>query len=187
MLKQTITYEDFDGRQQTEDLYFNISKTEIVDNLDLEDKFEEVIRLFDGGPREWTRPEVETYLQLVKHVMALSYGVRSEDGKRFRKSPEIWQDFKDSAAYDAYLISLFFEPEKANDFLSGVLPADLRAEAQKEIERNGGNIPTPASDNTLAAVDIETGPTDEELLRMHPMDMTEEQAKRAFQLRFGKK
>lgn len=184
MHKATIQYEDFDGRTQTEDLYFNISKTEITDNLDLEERFEKVKVLFDGGPREWSRPEVDTYLSLVKHVMSIAYGVRSEDGKRFRKSPEIWDDFKSSAAYDAYLFSLFTEPDKANQFLVGVLPPDLRIEAQKEIEKNGGVVPAPVAPT---ASDEAAGPTDEELLRMHPMDMTEEQAERAFELRFGKK
>lgn len=188
MHKATVTYEDFNGRAQIEDLYFNISKTEIADNLDLEERFQAVLPLFDGGPREWTRSEVEIYLGLVKHVMRLAYGERSEDGKRFRKSEAIWDDFKSSAVYDAYLFSLFSEPEKANEFLSGVFPPELRAAAQAEIEKNGGVVPVaPKEDNTLAATDIEAGPTDEELLKMHPADMTEEQRSRAYMLRFGNK
>lgn len=182
MLKETITYEDFDGNMTTETLHFNISKSELTDHLYLEGRFQSIHDKLTGPAHTLTAVEVQEILDLVKTVLQMSYGIRSEDGKRFRKSAEIWQDFKDSAAYDAYLYSLFENPEKATGFLLGVLPKDLREAAEKEVAGQ--------SETSVAVTDIAPpvapktdAVSDEELLKMDPKYMTHEQLVRAMQLR----
>ena len=46
MLKKTVNYEDFDGNQRTEDLYFNLTKLEATEfALDLPDEItDEVVK-----------------------------------------------------------------------------------------------------------------------------------------------
>ncbi|QAU06285.1 hypothetical protein SEA_RICKMORE_51 [Gordonia phage Rickmore] len=138
MLKQTVTYEDFDENKVTETLYFNLTKTELADNLDLEDELKQIQQDFTNvGDRTLEKHEIRRVLELVKTFMRLSYGVRSDDGKRFMKSPERWQEFTETGAYDAFLFSLFQDPEKAFAFLIGILPKDAREAAIKASEKEG--------------------------------------------------
>lgn len=138
MLKQTVSYEDFDENKVTETLYFNLTKTELADHLDLEDELKEIQQDFTGrGDRSLEKHEIRRVLELVKTFMRLSYGVRSDDGKRFMKSPERWQEFTETGAYDAFLFSLFQDPEKAFAFMIGILPKDAREAAIKAAEKDG--------------------------------------------------
>lgn len=135
MLKQVITYEDFNGNEQTETLYFNLTKTELAENLDLKDRFDALYEDLKGPKRDLSAAEVSWILDLVKTMMRLSYGERSEDGKRFAKSEQIWNEFTQTAVYDAFLFSLFETPDKAVSFLLGILPQDLRAQAELEAQK----------------------------------------------------
>jgi len=144
MLKKTIQYEDFNGTNQTENLYFNVSKSELTDHLELVDEVEGLQAMIEGEPRELTTEEVRRLLDLVKKLIKMSYGRRSEDGSRFRKNDEIWEDFTASAAYDAFLMSLFENPEEAVSFIVGIMPGDLIEQAQKEtgIQLDGRPVET---------------------------------------------
>jgi hypothetical protein len=133
MLKRTITFEDFDENPAVETLYFNITKTEIGEHLDLVESFEDLKKMFEGEKRELSTKEVERILKFVKTLMRLSYGIRSEDGKSFAKSDEIWTKFTQTAAYDAFTFSLFENPNEANDFMIGIFPKDLIAAAQTQM------------------------------------------------------
>lgn len=140
MLKQSVSYVDFDDNECVETLYFNLTKTELTDNLDMKDELEKIQQDFTGEPkRNLEDHEIRRILDLVKTFMRLSYGIRSEDGKRFIKTPEIWTEFTQTAAYDAFLFSLFENPANALAFMTGILPKDLRARALEEANKaNGG-------------------------------------------------
>lgn len=144
MLKKTVQYMDFNDVNQTENLYFNVSKSELTDHLDLVDEVEMLQAMLEGEPRSLTSVEVRMLLDLVKKLIKMSYGRRSEDGSRFRKSEEIWEDFTSSAAYDAFLMSLFENPEEAVSFIVGIMPRDLIEQAQNEtgIRVDGQSIET---------------------------------------------
>lgn len=139
MLKQTIDYVDFDNNKRTETLYFNISKSDLLDNLDLKDRLQSITDSLSGETRDLTEKEIREIIELVKLFMKLSYGIRSEDGRRFKKSEDIWQEFTETAAYDAFLMSLFEVPTRAIEFLVGVVPQDLRAQAEAELK----NVDSP--------------------------------------------
>lgn len=151
MISKTLTYEDYNGNPHTETLYFHISKPEIADNMDLEDEFREVSVFFEGGKRELKRDEVKRILELIKRLIKLGYGVRSEDGQHFRKSEERWNDFHDSAAYDALIWSMFEEPEKAVEFMTGIIPSDLVAKAKEQMEAEQRKVPQDRLPKQVAA------------------------------------
>ena len=130
MLKKTITYEDFDGNTCTEDFYFNLNRLEM----------EELQISVDGGmdamierliPEEVKNNPSEDFVMeinqtsrdiwnLVKLIIDSSYGIKSEDGKRFRKSPEILDDFKSTNAYVELIMELASDNEAAENFMNGV-------------------------------------------------------------------
>lgn len=133
MLKKTITYDDFDENKVTDTLYFNITKTEISEHLDLVDSFEDLQKIFKEK-HELVVPEIQRILDFVKTLMKLSYGIKSPDGKSFEKSDELWRKFTLTAAYDAFTFSLFENPDEANEFMTGIFPKDLLASAQTQID-----------------------------------------------------
>lgn len=141
MLKQVVQYEDYNGVSRTEELYFNITRMEFIDNIDLEQEIRKIDSMSEGDKRELVPQEIKLILNLVKRLIKMAYGVRSEDGRHFRKNNEVWDDFVDSAAYDAFLEGLFLEPNKALDFMTGILPKDIRDEAMAQARAQGLDVP----------------------------------------------
>lgn len=129
MIKKTITFEDFNGNPQTEDYYFNLSKLEIVE---MELKFPEGL---EGYIQKITETEsgVEAY-KLFKEIILSSYGVKSQDGKRFEKSEELRLSFEQSPALAELIFEFLSNADAGAEFVKGILPAALVAEAQKELD-----------------------------------------------------
>lgn len=143
MLKQTVTYTDFDNKPAEEELYFNLTKTEIADNLDLKDEVERIQKSFEGEQRILGADEVRAMMELVKRLIRLAYGVRSADGKRFVKTQEQWTEFTQTAVYDEFLFSLFAKPDTMFTFILGIMPQDIRgeAEAMARAQANQDSLP----------------------------------------------
>lgn len=160
MLKQIISYEGFDGKTEVDTLYFNLTKAELADNLGLEDRFRDMAKMFQPPVRELTRSELEFIIDLVKTFMKLSYG--ELEGKYFRKTEARWEDFTSTAAYDAFLFSLFEDPEKALNFLVGVFPKDLMDKAQSQMAEQGIELPEIAPAAEAPAEPVKTELTDEQ-------------------------
>ena len=89
MLKQVVTYTDFNDQPQTKELYFHISKARILDNLVLIEEFQNLANSLSGPERELSTEEKQNIIRLVKSFMKLSYGVRSADGQSFRQRDEL--------------------------------------------------------------------------------------------------
>lgn len=141
MFSDTVTYVDFNGNTQTDTLWFNISQADVLEDISLIDRAEAVDRLVQGDRRELNTAEKQQILDLVKDFMRLAYGVKSADGRHFRKTKEIWEDFRWSNAYDKYLTDLFVNPERAAAFGANVLPKDLRDRAAAEQAKRDGGAP----------------------------------------------
>lgn len=137
MLKQTVSYFDFDDNPSQETLYFNLTKSELADNIHLRDELEEMQKVFSTEKKELSTGEITQLIDLVKTIMRLSYGIRSADGKRFIKSDEQWTEFTQTAAYDEFLYSLFEDPNKAVLFMTGILPKGVRETVDAEIAKTG--------------------------------------------------
>lgn len=135
MYKVDLEHENFDGETVTSTLYFNITKTRLAKNLELRDELDEIQKMIGGETRELTPGEIQKIVNLVEKIMKISYGVRSEDGKRFDQRADRWEEFQQTAAYDAFLYSLFETPSKATEFMVGVMPKDLIRQAEAQIKQ----------------------------------------------------
>lgn len=133
MLAKTIKYTDFNGNEQEETFYFHLTKLELTDLAVDESGFIEKIQ---GLGKDATKGAeiVKTFRTLIKSA----YGVRSEDGKSFRKSPEAQEDFAWSAAYDQLLMDLLMGDDDPIAFMMGILPADLAKEAKEKMDEQAG-------------------------------------------------
>ena len=117
MLKKTITYTDYDGNQRTEDLYFNLSRAEVV----------EMEMSTTGGMQKLlerivAEQDSRKITEIFKEFILKAYGEKSPDGKRFIKSRELSEAFSQTEAYTELFMELFSDAEKAAAFFTGILP-----------------------------------------------------------------
>lgn len=131
MQRVTVTYEDFDGNQVQEELFFNLSKAELI-RMELDNP----IPLSTMASRMQENPSGTDTYRFATYLIIKAYGMRSEDGRRFHKSAEQTADFETSPAYDALLDKFMGDADFAAGFVGGLLPKDLMTQAQALIEAN---------------------------------------------------
>lgn len=117
MYKKTITYTDYNGNERTEDFYFNISEAEAT----------ELSVSYDGGIQSYLEKIVNAddqneIVQQFKKIIKYSYGVKSDDGRRFIKSDEIADAFVQSPAYSILFMELATNTDSAIAFVNGITP-----------------------------------------------------------------
>jgi len=142
MLKRPITYEDYNGETVTETFYFNLSKPELVE-LEVE---------VDGGFGKSLQSiiEAQNFKALIaefKKIILMSYGVKSDDGKRFIKSDKLREEFTQTNAYNELFMELAQDDKKAAVFLTAVLPADMRGDFDQALPK-AKTPPTPPNPPT---------------------------------------
>ena len=117
MLKKTITYIVYFDVERTEDHYFKLSKPELV-KLQGSVKGGYDVRL-KGIVSELNGFNI---MEFFEDLIRRSYGIKSEDGRRFMKSDEISRDFMETPAYEALFEELTTDDVAASEFIKAVLP-----------------------------------------------------------------
>lgn len=119
MFKKTITYHDYNGQEIKEDFYFNLTKAEIMEmQLEKSGGFAEKIqRVVDAK-------DVPEIIKIFKELILKSYGVKSDDGKRFIKSEQLRDEFTQTEAYSELFLELATDADAASAFVNGIIPAD---------------------------------------------------------------
>ena len=117
MLKENVKYLDFDDVEQTETLYFNINRMELIAMQARYGK-EDMAKYIERIVQEQDFAKIH---DLLNDIILTAYGKKSEDGKRFLKSEEIKEEFRTSLAYEA-LVESFFDDEGATlgKFVQGI-------------------------------------------------------------------
>lgn len=122
MLKETITYTDYNDIERTEDFYFNLTKSELM-TLEatttggLVDRLKTMLAAKDGV----------AIMNFFTFLLHKAYGEKSLDGKQFVKSDDISNAFEQTPAYDQLFMRLVTNADDAAKFVNGVLPPDLRS------------------------------------------------------------
>ena len=119
MLKKVITYKDYNDKEITEELYFNINKAEAMEmELSAEgglgEQLQRIIDTQDAG----------TIVKEFKSFVLKAYGEKTPDGKYFKKNDDIRAKFEASAAYPIIFMELATNAEAAAAFVNGVLPKE---------------------------------------------------------------
>lgn len=117
MLKKPITYTDYDGNVRTEEHYFNLSRAELATmQLSTAGGYGEMLqRMVDAQ-------DTPSLIKAITDIIIKAYGVKSPDGKRFIKSPELSKEFTETEAYSELFMELFGDPKKAADFFKAIIP-----------------------------------------------------------------
>lgn len=132
MFKKTITYTDFNGVEQKEDFYFNLTEAEltemaVTENGGLDAYLEKIVNERD------TRKIVDIF----KTVILKAYGEKSPDGKYFVKNDQVRERFAQTAAYSELFMEMLEDSKAAAAFFVGLVPEKL---ARRFREQNGESL-----------------------------------------------
>ena len=137
MIAKTITYTDYNGTPRTETFYFNMTKAELT-----------MFRLSYAGGMDArlqqiidskSEPEIAAVFE---DILRRSYGVKDLDGRRFRKSDELFEEFKQTEAYSELIMELLTDTDAAIAFVNGVMPA---GSAQVSVDATGKVVAMPTN------------------------------------------
>ena len=129
MLVKPITYTDYNGNTRTEDFYFNLSESEVVEmEFGVKDKLSNYLQRITK-----TNDEVEL-VKFFKAFVLKCYGEVSPDGKRFmKKNGELAEEFAETPAYTELFMELARDADAAGAFVNGVLPKSIAKQANAAI------------------------------------------------------
>lgn len=125
MIKKTVKYKDYNGVERTETHWFNLNEAEVMElelsiNGGLSTMIDRVIAAQDGV----------TIMRIFRDIMLRSYGVKSDDGKRFIKNSEIRDNFVQTEAYSIIFMEVVTDAKKAAEFVNGILPEKKESDAE---------------------------------------------------------
>lgn len=135
MLKKTVKYEDYNGTEREEDLYFNLTKAELM----------EMEMSITGGLAEMIQNIVKAQdapaiIKIFKELILKAYGEKSADGKRFRKVDDngvpLSVAFSETEAYSQLFMELATDADKASEFINGIVPKDAAEAAKAQLPVN---------------------------------------------------
>lgn len=130
MLKQTISYTDYNDQPKEATVFFNLTQAELT-KWEIENSIiSEDGKRAEGGLTDALNAVVATrsgkkIIELFEDIVGRAYGVKSEDGLRFKKTPELFREFQETAVYDAFFVQLVTDTDYALAFIKGILPKKL--------------------------------------------------------------
>jgi hypothetical protein len=129
MIGLDFTFKDFNGVERKEKHFFHISEEELMDmELSEQGGFKAKLeRLTDSIDV----PEIN---KIFREMIQKSYGVKSADGRRFSKSPEHFEEFKDTPAYSQLVMNCLQDVNYALAFLKGIMPRNLSATEEANLK-----------------------------------------------------
>lgn len=113
MIKKKVTYIDLDGKEKTEELRFHMNKLEYIKfvggiGVELEDKVKELT----------DKNDVLGMTNLIENLLVVSYG--KMDGKKWTKSEEDQEEFRNSEQLAELFAELITNPDEAAKFFKHV-------------------------------------------------------------------
>lgn len=142
MVKKTITYKDYNGTQRTETFYFNLNKAELA-KMQLSEKGGLAARL----TRILDMNDVPALTKFFEELIERSYGVKSDDGRRFIKSRELYEEFEQTEAYSQLFMELAQDENEAAAFVNGVMSSIMAEKGGQDALPKPEEIVTNAKDN----------------------------------------
>jgi hypothetical protein len=140
VIKIPITYKNFDDEKVTEEHYFHLSKSELIDMVaesdgeDLVTKLERVGSSDDGA----------LIMRTFREIIAAAYGQRVDgSGSQFYKDPDLTKRFLGSLAFDQLLEDLLTNTLNAIEFINGMMPSGLGDLAAKVGGQSVQDVPLP--------------------------------------------
>lgn len=143
MIKQHVSYEDYEGNQVEKDLWFHLNKSDLAKmSLGFDGG------LIDGLTELQNKGDKKAVAEFIDNLLVNAYGVRKPGSDVFLKTPEIQQEFQYSLAHDEILMMLLGgEDDEIINFIVGIMPgmkADDRSRVIAEVKAAQAKKETPA-------------------------------------------
>jgi len=137
MYVKEMEYTDFNGVTRKEKFYFNLTKAEILD-MELGKA---------GGLTEYIKKIIEaqdtpTIMALFKSLLLKSYGVKSDDGRRFIKNDQVREEFEQTQAFSDLYMLLALNDEEASRFVNAIVPEDMKVSDEQKAQFVKELVPT---------------------------------------------
>lgn len=132
MYKKPITYKDYDGTMKTEEKWFHLKRTDLMEiavNLpdDITDEFADDkanMNKEDIGRKIYNALGKAGVMKFIKDLILKSYGIRSRDGMSFEKSEEISYKFSQTLAFEQLYYDMVTNDDVFEEFVAKVIPRD---------------------------------------------------------------
>lgn len=132
MIKQHVSYEDYEGNKVEKDLWFHLNRSDLA-KLSL--NYEK--GLIEGLTELQKKGDKRAIAEFIDELLINAYGIRKPDSDVFLKTKEIREDFEYSLAHDEILMMLLGgDDDDIINFIVGIMPglnADKRAEVIEEV------------------------------------------------------
>lgn len=133
MIKQHVSYEDYDGNKVEKDLWFHLNKSDLAKmSLSFDNG------LIDGLTELQQKGDKKAVAEFIDNLLVNAYGVRKPGSDVFLKTPEIKEDFQYSLAHDEILMMLLGgEDDEIINFIVGIMPgmsAEDRADVIEQVK-----------------------------------------------------
>lgn len=149
MIKQHVSYEDYEGNKVEKDLWFHLNRSDLA-KLSL--NYEK--GLIEGLTELQKKGDKRAIAEFIDELLINAYGVRKPDSDVFLKTKEIREDFEYSLAHDEILMMLLGgDDDEIINFIVGIMPglnADKRAEVVEEVRAAQAAKNAPALEEAKA-------------------------------------
>lgn len=149
MIKQHVSYEDYEGNKVEKDLWFHLNRSDLA-KLSL--NYEK--GLIEGLTELQKKGDKRAIAEFIDELLVNAYGVRKPDSDVFLKTKEIREDFEYSLAHDEILMMLLGgEDDDIINFIVGIMPgmsADKRAEVVEQVRAAQAAKAAPALEEAKA-------------------------------------
>lgn len=131
MIKQHVSYEDYDGNKVEKDLWFHLNKSDLAKmSLGFDNG------LIDGLTELQQKGDKKAVAEFIDNLLVNAYGVRKPGSDVFLKTPEIKEDFQYSLAHDEILMMLLGgEDDEIINFIVGIMPGMSAKDRADVIEK----------------------------------------------------
>lgn len=142
MLAKTIKFTDYDGNAREETHYFHMNESELTKWLVTtgEATIDKVLLRLT---KERNGKEI---INIFETLLRAAYGKKSDDGRRFMKSEEIWNDFYQTEGYSELFMELISDGAKTAAFVNAIMPENVKKEVQDAIRKNKAELPAELLD-----------------------------------------
>lgn len=131
MIKQHVSYEDYDGNRVEKDLWFHLNKSDLAKmSLGFDNG------LIEGLTELQQKGDKKAVAEFIDNLLVNAYGVRKPGSDVFLKTPEIKEDFQYSLAHDEILMMLLGgEDDEIINFIVGIMPGMSAKDRANVIEQ----------------------------------------------------
>jgi hypothetical protein len=134
MFKKTVEYKDYNGNSQTGTYWFHLSEAEVT-TIEYEAVTSQTLGLVDMIEKIVADMKGKEMIGIIADLVEKSYGVRSTDGARFNKTPELFAEFKSTGAYHKIFFELQTNADLLVEWFNGLLPENLAEIAEEAKKR----------------------------------------------------